>query len=132
MRFLSVYVPFLQLARYYRLFITRQQQPSLYYFHSLTPHEKRTHRTYGTYKTFSPISPISPMSPILVPDAFPIRSAATLVQYCARKQAVVSSVNRLLTRTVPITQHAATSRQRAPRRAVSRTSARHPARPSNC
>src|SRR5262245_44006353 len=73
--FLSVSVTFLQFARYYGLFITRQQQPSLYYFHFLTPAENpcgrheigligmiglmgpikffKSHKSYHSYKSYS-------------------------------------------------------------------------------
>src|SRR5262245_20785709 len=97
-RFLSVSVPFLQFARYYGLFIARQQQPSLYYFHFLTPAKNPCGRheigligiigLTGHKNLVSPISPMSPISPIHAPNAFPIRLAATVVQYRARKQAV--------------------------------------------
>src|SRR4030095_221033 len=111
MSFLSASVTSLQFVRYYGLFIARQQQPSLFYFHSLTPAENPCERheigligligLLGLKQLISPSSPISPLSPIHAPDAFPIR-------------------------------HAATSPQMARRRAISRTSVRRPARPSNC
>src|SRR5262245_41094370 len=98
MRFLSVFVPFLQFARYYGLFIARQLQPGLYYFHFLTPAENLFGRheigligligLVGLKNLISPICPMSPISPIHSPDAYPIQHAAALVQYRARKQAV--------------------------------------------
>src|SRR5262247_2371816 len=105
MRFLPVSFPSLQFARYYRLFIAGQQQPSLYNFHSLTPAENPCGRheigLIGLIGLMGIIKFISPISPIHAPDAFRV-------------------------------QHAATSPQMARRRANSRTSVRHPARPSNC
>src|SRR5215475_13971029 len=83
MRFLSVSVPLLQFARHYGLFIARQQQPSLYYFHFLTPaeHPCRRHEIglielMGLTKFLCPIGPMSPISPIHSPDAFPVQHAA--------------------------------------------------------
>src|SRR5262245_11783207 len=92
---LSVSFSFLQFARYYGLFIARQQQPSLYYFHFLTPAENPCGRheiglirligLTGLKNLISPVSPMSLISPIHSPDAFPIRLAATSLQMAPRR-----------------------------------------------
>src|SRR5262245_49719171 len=81
MSFLSVSVTSLQFARYYGLFIARQQQPSLFYFHSLTPAENPCGRheigLIGLIGLMGIIKFISPISPIHAPDAFRVQHAAT-------------------------------------------------------